>query len=90
MNKQKMTFLVHRIAGENNLSFNTALVYKYRKTPMNADELNNAIIRIEENSLMENRWNTYTKANNYARDISFRQAMDACKQLVNMLEVEVV
>lgn len=64
--------------------------FKYRQTPMNADELNNAITRIEENSLMENRWNTYTKANNYARDISFRQAMDACKQLVNMLEVEVV
>ncbi|SMP70882.1 hypothetical protein SAMN06296020_12132 [Anoxynatronum buryatiense] len=27
MNKQKMTFLVHRVAGENNLSFNTTLVY---------------------------------------------------------------
>ncbi len=63
--------------------------FNYRQTAMNTDELRNVMTRIEENSLMASRWNTYTKANDYAIGISFRDTINACKNLVEMLENQV-
>jgi len=61
--------------------------FNYRKTPLNTDELKDVIGRIENSTLMKNRWDSYTKSNGYAQGVSYQEAISACKQLVQMLEV---
>lgn len=64
--------------------------FERRKTNIDIEQFNEVIKDLSNDNNMNNLWNEYVLKNSYAKEIAFKDTIDAIKQIIKMLEQELV
>lgn len=75
---------------KNNLINAIKNTFNRRETVLNLDQFNEVIKDLNDDNNMNNLWNEYVSKNSYANGIKFEDTIKAIKQLIQILESELV
>ena len=64
--------------------------FERRKTNIDIEQFNELIKDLSTDNNMNNLWNEYVLKNSYAKEIAFKDTIDAIKQIIEILEQELV
>ena len=64
--------------------------FKRRETSLNIGQFNEVIDELNDDNNMKNLWNEYALKNAYAKDVKYEDTIKAIKQIINILQQELV
>lgn len=64
--------------------------FKWRKTNFDLEQFNEVINDLSDDNNMNNLWNEYVSKNSYAKNVKFEDTINALKEIIEMLESELV
>lgn len=69
--------------------FRKAIINTFKKREYNGN-INKTVKLIKNSDILEKRWNSYSKKNNYARNISYEEIMQCLDTIVSIIITELV
>ena len=64
--------------------------FKHRNTNFDMDYLNDVFEIIKDSSALKDLFNNYSKKLNYAKDVRYKDTINAIKKIIKILESELV
>lgn len=64
--------------------------FKWRETNFDLEQFNEVINDLSDDNNMNNLWNEYVSKNSYAKNVKFEDTTNALKEIIEMLESELV
>lgn len=64
--------------------------FKWRETVLNLEQFNEVIKDLTDDNNMNNLWNEYISKNSYAKNVKFEDTINALKEIIEILESELV
>ena len=64
--------------------------FKWRETNFDLEQFNEVINDLSDDNNMNNLWNEYVSKNSYAKNVKFEDTINALKQIIEILESELV
>lgn len=75
---------------KNNLIKAIQNTFKRRETNFDIEQFNDIVSDLIEDNNMNNLWNEYVLKNPYAKNINFNDTIKAIKEIIDILESELV
>lgn len=64
--------------------------FKWRETNFDLEQFNEVINDLSDDNNMNNLWNEYVSKNSYAKNVKFEDTTNALKEIIEMLESELI
>ena len=64
--------------------------FKWRETNFDLEQFNEVINDLSDDNNMNNLWNEYVSKNSYAKNVKFEDTINALKQIIEILESELI
>ncbi len=61
----------------------------FKKTKYDGDIIN-ALIKIKDSEILKRRWESYSRKNNYAKDVSYEEVIECLEALIRVIEPVIV